>query len=401
MAKFQYKARDKEGKMISGTMYASDEDDLYRRLKDKGIFMIQAGETKEELLTGQLSPLALSDFCRELGDMLGAGITLVKALTILAQEETRKEKEREILMSVLKRIRQGEAMSEAMEQQGGAFPTLMIHMFRAAEASGNMAKTARRMSAHYEKEHHLNTKIKGATTYPKILCVLVVLVLIFIVSVILPQLTDLFDTLDTLPLPTRVLFGLSSFFTNHWKAVIVFVVSMVIIYNILMQMPSVRFQLDRMKLKVPVFGKLLSVIYTARFARSLSSLYSAGIPIVSAIQIVRKTIGNAYLEGQFDRVISDLRGGKSLSEALDTVDGFKKKLSSVIRVGEESGNLEVMLDSLADSFDYDSEMAVTRMISYLEPILIVFMAAVVGFIMISVMLPIYDSYTAIETSSYY
>ncbi len=401
MAKYQYQARDKQGKLQMGTMTALDEDELYHRLKEKELYLIDAEDVLEGKRHHQLPALMLSEFNRELGDMLGAGVTLVRAITILSQEETRKAKEREIITKVLKLVRQGEAISDAMEKQIGAFPLLMINMYRAAETSGNLAATAERLAVHYEKEHQMNTKIKGATTYPKILCVMAVVVVAFILSFILPQLSDLFDSLKTLPLPTRILFGISNFVQNHFKLLLVIIFIMAVVLIMLLKMPSVRRTIDEWKLKIPIIGKLLKIIYTARFARSLSSLYSAGIPIVMAMQIVRKTIGNTYIEGQFDQAISYLREGKNLSEAIDGIDGFMKKLSAVIRVGEESGDLSVMLDSMADSFDYESEMAVNRLISYLEPILIVIMAVVIGFIMIAVMLPIYDSYSAIGTNVYY
>ena len=167
------------------------------------------------------------------------------------------------------------------------------------------------------------------------------------------------------------------------------------------KMPAVQMWRDKLKLKIPVIGKLLMVVYTARFARNLSSLYSSGIPIIAAMQISKKTIGSSYIERQFDTAISKLRAGSSLSEALEGIDGFRKKLPSVVRVGEESGDLVQMLDAMADSFDYESEMAMNRLISYLEPTLIILMAGLIGFIMISVMMPIYESYSAIGASTYY
>ncbi len=401
MAKYLYQARDKNGKLETGTMWAADEDDLYSRLKENDKYLVDAEDVLEGKVHHQLSALMLSEFNRELGDMLGAGVTLVRALTILSQEETRRKKEREVLTQVLKMVRQGEAISDALEKQVGAFPLLMINMYRAAETSGNLSGTAKRLAVHYEKEHQLNTKVKGATTYPKILCVMAVLVVIFIMSFILPQLSELFDSLTTLPGPTRVLFGIGNFVQGHFKALLAVVLILAVILITVFRMPAVKLKTDEWKLKIPVVGKLLGIIYTARFSRCLSSLYCAGIPIVSAMQIVRRTIGNAYIESQFDRAISLLREGRNLSEAVDAIDGFRKKLSSVIRVGEESGDLAMMLDSLADSFDYESEIAVNRLISYLEPILIVFMAVVIGFIMVAVMLPIYDSYSAIGTNVYY
>lgn len=401
MAKFRYLARDKQGDTISGIMHAIDEDDLYRKLKEQDKFLIDTESGMEDSATRQLPLLMLSEFNRELGDMLGAGVTLVRAFTILSQEETRKPKERAVLTSVLKLIRQGEAVSDAMEQQNGAFPLLMVNMYRAAETSGKLADTAKRLAVHYEKEHQLNIKIRGATIYPKILTGLVVVVLIFIMSFILPQLTDMFDSLETLPAATRILFGISGFVGRNWKGLIPAAVVAVVILIMLGRMPAVRLWRDKMKLKFPVIGRLLMVIYTARFARNLSSLYSSGIPIITAMQISRKTIGNSYIERQFDAAIGCLRAGGSLSEALEKIKGFRKKLPSVVRVGEESGDLVQMLDAMADSFDYESEMAVNRLISYLEPVLITLMAVLIGFIMIAVMMPIYESYSTIGSSAYY
>ena len=401
MAKFRYLARDKHGDTISGIMHAVDEDDLYRKLKEQDKYLIDTENGMEDSATRQLPLLMLSEFNRELGDMLGAGVTLVRAFTILSQEETRKPKERAVLTSVLKLIRQGEAVSDAMEQQNGAFPLLMVNMYRAAETSGKLADTAKRLAVHYEKEHQLNIKIRGATIYPRILTGLVFVVLIFIMTFILPQLTDMFDTLEELPAPTRILFGISGFVGRNWKGIIPVAVVAVVILIVLGRMPAVRMWRDQIKLKTPVIGRLLMVIYTARFARNLSSLYSSGIPIITAMQISRKTIGNSYIERQFDAAIGCLRAGGSLSESLEKIKGFRKKLPSVVRVGEESGDLVQMLDAMADSFDYESEMAVNRLISYLEPVLITLMAVLIGFIMIAVMMPIYESYSAIGSSAYY
>jgi type IV pilus assembly protein PilC len=145
-------------------------------------------------------------------------------------------------------------------------------------------------------------------------------------------------------------------------------------------------------------GKLLQIIYTARFARTLSSLYSAGISIINCLTIAKNTIGNVYIESQFDSVIAEIRAGGNLSEAIDKVDGFTKKLSSSIMVGEETGALDTMLTSIADQMEYESEMALSKLVSYLEPVMIVVMAVIVGFIMISVIQPIYGSYQTISTS---
>ena len=240
MAKFRYLARDKQGDTVSGIMHAMDEDDLYRKLKEEEKFLISTESGMEDLATRQLPLLMLSEFNRELGDMLGAGVTLVRALTILSQEETRKPKERAVLTTVLKLIRQGEAISDALEQQNGAFPLLMVNMYRAAESSGKLADTAKRLAVHYEKEHQLNIKVKGATVYPRILTGLVFVVLVFIMTFILPQLTEMFDSLEELPLPTKILFGISGFVGKNWKGILPALLVAAAVMVMLGKMPAVR-----------------------------------------------------------------------------------------------------------------------------------------------------------------
>jgi len=162
----------------------------------------------------------------------------------------------------------------------------------------------------------------------------------------------------------------------------------------------IHLRIDKIKLHIPLIGKQLKIIYTARFARSLSSLYSAGIPIVTAIQIARKSIGNDWINRQFDEASATLRSGGNLSDAIDPIDGFIKRLAFSIKVGEETGSLDTMLTSAAEALEYESEMALNRMVSYMEPALIVVMALIVGFIMIAVMMPIYSSYNAIGGAAY-
>jgi type IV pilus assembly protein PilC len=197
---------------------------------------------------------------------------------------------------------------------------------------------------------------------------------------------------------TTILLAISNFVKNRWYVIVLVVVIAYIFLRVLFAIPAFKYHKDKMTLKLPVFGKLLKVIYTARFARTLSSLYSAGISIINCLQISKNTIGNAYIEQQFDKVIADVKSGENLSTAIDNVDGFTKKLSSTIMVGEETGSLEGMLVSCADQMEYDSELALNKMVAYIEPAMIVVMAVVVGFVIISVIQPIYGSYATISSS---
>lgn len=318
----------------------------------------------------------------------------------MAQDETNKPNEKTVFENLLRQVRQGTALSDAMEDQGEAFPELLINMFRSAETAGNLDETAMRMADFYDKQFRLNTKISNSTLYPKILSGVIVVVVIFMLSYILPQFQDLFDQMEELPVPTKILFFMSDGVKNHWMILLILLAFLIPATIFICHMPSVKLQLDKMKIKLPVFGKLLMIIYTARFARTISSLYSSGIPIVQALQIGRKTIGNTYIDSQFDDAVAKVRSGGNLSDALDNIKGFTKKLTSAVRVGEETGSLDTMLNSIADSMEYESNMAVDRMVATLEPVLIVVMAIIVGFIMISVLMPIYGSYDAISNSGY-
>jgi type IV pilus assembly protein PilC len=395
---YKYKAKDENGKTVSGTVQANDEFDLHDRLKAENKYLVDSKEVNTGRNRKRLKSNAVSDFARNIGELVGAGVSLVKALRIISEDESIDAKEREIYSGILKLVRSGVSLSEAMMEQGDSFPPLFINMVKSAEAGGNLDKIALQMAAHYDKDYKLNQKVKSSMTYPKILLVLIVLVVAIIMGYVIPQFKDLFAQMDSLPVSTTILLGISNFVKNRWYIIIVVAVIVYVSLKLIFSIPAFKYYKDKVALKLPVFGKLFKIIYTARFARTLSSLYSAGISIINCLQIARNTIGNAYIEQQFDKVIADVKGGENLSTAIDNVDGFTKKLSSTVMVGEETGSLESMLVSCADQMEYDSELALNKLVSYIEPAMIVIMAVVVGFVIISVIQPIYGSYATISNS---
>ena len=398
MVYYKYKAQDENGKIVSGTMQANDEFELHERLKQENKFLVDAKQQIENKNIRRLKSNVISEFARNIGELVGAGVSLVKALRIISEDESIKPKEREIYVAVLKQVRSGIALSDALLEQGDAFPPLFINMLKSAETSGNLDKIALQMAAHYDKEYRLNQKVKSSMTYPKILCVMIVIVVAIIMGYVIPQFQDLFSQMETLPASTTVLLGISNFVKNKWYVLLLAAVVIYMTVKLLSAIPAIRYGRDKLELKLPVIGKLKRVIYTARFARTLSSLYSAGISIINCLQIARNTIGNSYIERQFDKVIADIRAGGNLSEAIAGVDGFTKKLSASILVGEETGSLDTMLVSVANQMEYDSEIALNKLVSYLEPVMIVIMAVIVGFIIISVIQPIYGSYQSMANS---
>ncbi|MCR5740250.1 MAG: type II secretion system F family protein [Lachnospiraceae bacterium] len=394
MPDYRYTAKTLTGKQVKGKITVSDERDIKRKLLEKNLTLLYSEEISRVVALKALSKSQLSDFCRQIGELIHSGISILRALEIQASDESISPYEKNLYLRLRDRIVQGIALSTAMDELKPAFPPLLISMFRSAESSGNLDTTAMRLAEQYQKENKLDAEAKNALTYPKILSALIVLVVAVIFGFVMPQFEEIFSEMPVLPLPTRILLGISNFVASYWYILIIAAALIWLFGGILSRVPEIRLLIDKFKVRGPM-GKLQKVIFSARFARTMSSLYSAGIPIDQCLSIARQTIGNSYIEAQFDEVIRVVQAGGLLSDALDTVDGFVSKLPSVVRVGEETGSLDTMLMSAAENLDFASEQALMRMVKYIEPVMIVIMAAIVGFIMIAVIFPIYQSYSTI------
>ncbi|MDR0853374.1 MAG: type II secretion system F family protein [Clostridiales Family XIII bacterium] len=390
MPKYRYNAVALDGKKVRGRSEAANQEQLASILKEDGLFLVSSEVTRDEQRYAKLKTIEVADFCRQLAAMLSSGITLIRAMMILAQKDL-KPRIKKIYDALIEDLQRGSSLSEAMAARGKAFPELLINMIKAGESSGRMDVTAQKMATTYDKEHRLNSKIKSATVYPIILVVLIIGVILIIFTFVLPTFFTMFEGQE-LPLPTRIVMGFSHFLTSNGLTLLIALLILAAAIGAIFRQPKPRILFDRCKLKIPKIGSLLRTIYTARFARTLSSLYVSGIPMIQSLTIARNTIGNKYIESQFTQVIEHLGNGRTLSQALSGVDGFDKKLNSTILIGEESGRLEAMLESVADQFDYDAEMASQRMVALIEPVLIVVMAVIVATVIISVMLPIYQMY---------
>ncbi len=398
MPEYRYRAQDSKGKITKGKAEAYDETDLQRRFHDAGMLLLEAKPVSKQIALKPLKKMQLADFARQLGTLVKAGVTLVKAIEIVAGDESISDYERQLYLKLRDRVVQGVALSNAMQELDPAFPPLLIFMIKAAETSGTLDTTCLRLADQYTRESQLEQTAKNSLTYPKILGALLVVVMLILFGYVLPQFEEMFATLPKLPLATRILMGMSDFVKTKWYILLIAIALIIFFFKIITKMPTVAYYIDMIKTKGK-WGQLLKVIYSGRFARTMSSLYSSGIPIYSCIQIAKSTIGNRYIEAQFDEVERKVLGGASVSSALVDVDGFVGKLSATIKVGEETGMLGSMLESVANDLDFYSEQALIRLTSYIEPVMIVIMAVGVGFIMIAIIKPIYGSYATIGAGS--
>lgn len=389
MPSYHYIGTDAKGKTVKGKADSPSTHQLYKTLRAEGIYVHSATPIQEKQTQFyRLNAKELSDFSRQLGTMQQTGIPIIKSVSMLLEQDI-KPRLKKVYQEVFSIIAQGYPLSHAMEQCKGAFPSLIINMFRSGEASGTMDSTALKMAAYYTGEHKLNTKIKNATAYPSILAVLTVVVTLLMFTLILPNFFDLFTSTGIeLNLLTRTVIAISEFTVTQWPVLVFAAVFLFLMVRYALIQPALRTQLDKAVINLPKIGTLVRIVYTARFARTLSSLYSSGVSMLDAVDISVRTIGNRYIEAQFVQVLDNIRSGQSLSAAMLHVDGLEKKLISTIFIGEESGRLDEMLLSISNEYEFESDMAIERMLTYIEPIMIVIMALIVGTVMVAVMVPV-------------
>ena len=394
MAQYKYKGINLNNKSVKSTITARTIDGAYLQLKELDIFAHSIELVPEKKLkTHKFKSNELAEFSRQIGTMQEAGISIIKAIDILRNREP-KPQVKAIYDNLYEVINEGNSLAQAMNTCEGSFKNIMINVYKSGEATGKLDESALSMAVYYEKEHKMNAKIKSALAYPSILAIITVIVVLGMFTFILPIFFEFFEGTQ-LPLITQIMLNISNFITNQWYYLILMVVAIVSGIGFLQRIDSVVTFVDKIKISLKTVGKLCSIIYTARFARTLSSLYSSGVSMIEAVEISVTTIGNRYIEKQFDEILQQIQNGNSLSDSMNHIDGFDQKLISAIYIGEESGKLENMLNSMADNFEHDSEIAIDKLITYIEPIMIVIMAIIIGVVLISVMMPLMSIYTTL------
>jgi len=391
---YRYIAVDINGKQIKDVMNVESPEHLMAEIKGKSLYCVSYEEIPEmETKTGKLKLKSLVVFCRQLGTMLTAGIPVTQALDMI-QSKADSKKAKKVFANVYEEVQKGNSLSHAMQLQEGLFPSLLVNMVMAGEAGGTLDISVARMADHFDKEHKLNNKVKGAMTYPIILLVVALLVVLILVTFVLPTITQMFDE-NTMPWTTKILLAFSGFVIHQWWVIVLFVIGSVMLIRYLMRMPSFRLWFDKMILFMPIIGKLNQTIYSARCARTFASLYLSGVPALDMLMITGKVLNNKYLEKMFEDVIAGVSRGEFISTAIAQTMAFDPMLSSMIFIGEEAGALGDILSKTADYFDNESDAAIARMVALMEPAMIVVLGVIVAFIVVSIMQPMFAVYDTI------
>ncbi len=397
MKSFSYVAQDAKNKQVKGIINAETEQEFLKKAKEKGLYVkdYRESDSNDSKTMYKFSTKELAFCCRQLSAMLTSGLTLVKSIDILVKEQEN-EKARGIWQDIYENVQKGESFSATLEMHAGTFPDFLISMVGAGESSGSLDIIMQRMADHYNKENKLKNTIKSAMIYPIILLVLCIVVVIFLFTFIMPTFIDMFEDESQMPALTKMLAAISDFIREKYILLIAIVLGLFVLIKYLLKTPKTRLAFDKMLIKGPGFGPLITKIYTGRFARTLSSLYSSGIPMVECLERASRILGNSYVDERFVDVIDEVKQGETLSSAITRTEIFEPMFCSVIYVGEESGALDSILEKTSEYYEEESDSAVQRLVSMLEPILIIFMGVIIAMVVMGIYPALYGSFEAIE-----
>jgi type IV pilus assembly protein PilC len=392
MSKYSYTAKDATSNVRKGVIIAENEKDFQEQMRQKGLFVVSFQEESDSGTTKTTYKFKTKDLafnCRQMAAMMSSGLTIVKTLEILCKEQST-EAAKNIWKDIYESVQKGESFSSALEMHNGAFPPLMLSMVGAGESSGSLDSIMQRLSDQYAKDNKLNNKIKGSMTYPIVLLVLCIVIVIGMFTFIMPTFRDMFSSPDAMPALTRAMFAFSDFLKAKWYILIIVIAAIVFAFMYALKMPSMRMKWDRFIIKGPYFGPLVVKVYTGRFSRTLSSLYSSGLPMVECLQRSADVMNNSYISEKFDTVIDEVKQGEPLSAAIQRTEIFDSMFCSIIYVGEESGALDDILEKSSDYYEEEADAAIQSLVSMMEPLMIIIMGIAVGLVVASVLPALYS-----------
>jgi general secretion pathway protein F len=395
MPSYHYKAVRLDGEAVEGQIEAQDEGDVIRHLQKEGLIPLsarRAGGLRDQIFSGRrrqnLNIKEIGAMTRELATLLEAGLTLDRSLQILI-ELGDEERVNRILEDLQARVRGGSTFSAALELQGGQFPRLYINMVRAGETSGALDGVLARLAEYLERTADLRDTVVSALVYPLILLVVAGLSVILLLVFVVPQFAVLFQDMGAaLPLPTRIVMGVGDFFRDFWWALLILIAVIAILIEKALAKPEVRDRFDSRVLRLPLFGDLIWKLETARFCHTLSTLLKNGLTLLSALNLAKEVVGNRKLAGLMSQASEDLKHGRGLAQPFTQREILPQMALQMIRVGEESGALDAMLAKVAAIYDKETQSSVKRLLTLLEPALIIGLGVVVAGIIISIIVPI-------------
>ena len=400
MAEYTYTAINGAGRQVKGNILAESEAHAVDKLRNQDLYPTKISTAN--ILNRELdinfgkvvSSRDLSVFCRQFVSMLSAGVTIVSALEMLADQTDNKHMAR-ALRKVQEDIMQGETLADAMRKQKKIFPELMLNMVAAGEAAGKLEVSFTRMAEHFEKAEKTEGMIKKAAIYPCMVAVVALVVVVIMLLKVVPAYSEMFASMDTeMPGITQAVMNASNFVKQYWYVVAIFIAILVVGLRAFKSTEDGKLLLGRLAISIPLFGKLTIKTISSLTARTLSTLICSGMPLVDALAIMARTVGNEVYKKALENTVDDVREGIPLSVSLRKSGLYPPMVSHMVGIGEETGEIDEMLTKLADYYDVEVEMTTQTVMAALEPIVILVMALVVGVIIAACLAPMVQMYSS-------
>lgn len=398
MPVFVYEAKNVQGVLLKGKMEASDERAVTLMLREKSYYPVKVKLYKESLNVdlASLKKISLKDisiFCRQFSVIISAGISIIKGVEII-KEQTENPKLKKILLVVNQEIQKGKTFSVALREHKD-IPDMLVNMVEVGESSGTLDKMMETLAKYYEKEYKQQQKVRQATTYPKAIVVFALSIVSGLVTFVVPTFAETITSSGgAIPLPTQIVMAIADFLKSYGLVLLVIIILIYILLKISGNKKRTDLKNDKYIMKIPVYGKIYKQIITARFARTFGILMSSGVPIIQSLEICTQVLNSKTIGETLTSLKEEVKKGAGIGGTLEDRKVFPPMLTQMIKIGEESGNLDEVLGKTADFYDDEVEVATAQMTSLIEPAIIIVLAVLVGFIVLSIALPMFSMYDA-------
>lgn len=399
---FAYKARNRQGEIVQGNLVANSPGAATAMLLEKQLFVMEIKPRKlgllvsRDIFVSKVGARDLAIFCHQFSTMNSAGIPIIQCLKILTQQ-TANKKMVEAIQGMIEMIEKGQSFAESAREYPKVFSQIFVSMLDAGEISGNLAKVTQRMAKHFEKEHDLQEKFKSIMTYPAMVVVVAIWAVVTLMVFVIPTLTSMVTEYNIeLPFITRLVMEVSSFIYGYWYIGVNLLIAVGLVFKKYTSTSRGRAVMNRLLINLPVWGGLVKRAIISRFARTMSMLLTSGVPLLQAFDIVKKVAGNVLVENAIVEAADCVKEGQGITQPLQKSGIFPPMVTQMISIGEKTGTVDLMLEKLAEHYDREVEDIVPRLTSLMETILIIGVGIIVGFIIISVMLPMFSFVSSVN-----
>jgi type IV pilus assembly protein PilC len=396
MPSYEYTARNQQGQESTGTMDAASRDEVVANLRKQRMVLIRLREAKKPRRRGRIPTRDIVIFTRQFATMINAGLPLVQALDILAQQ-TENKALAEVTRQVVYDVESGHTLADALSKHPRAFTPLYVNMVAAGEAGGILDTILLRLAVFLEKNDAIVRKVKGAMIYPAVIFSVAIIAVVVLLIFVIPTFQQMFASVNMeLPLPTRIVIGMSDFLQGFWWLLGLVIIALTIGVQRYYATDNGKLLIDRLMLRAPVVGDLLRKSAVSRFTRTLGTLISSGVSILDGLEITARTAGNRVIHDAVMESRGSIAGGETIAQPLQKSGVFPPMVTSMIAVGEATGGLDEMLTKIADFYDDEVDAAVGALLSLMEPIMIVVLGVIVGGMIVAMYLPIFGMINAVQ-----